>query len=460
MAENHIAQVAICALNAAHLRDWYHSAFGMVKAGKIFSTPPMNTDRIQGIHPNPTETVSWLVDQQDYFQLEFFQFYRPKSQPKPCDWRPCDIGYNMVGIFVTDFDRAVHQIGAASDKPLPAVMGIVGDRRLCLQDPEGNWIEVMERDPIAQIAGTSSGVVRPELLSATRFMRVSVPNVDQSRDAFVNAMGLSVVEDFQLHTPEHEALWGLEGAEVKTALLRSRNFLLEFVEYQSHQPRNRPQGYQISDQGFMNIALGYRQTAEFDRAFKQATTNGMTPNGKPVDVGIFRVMYVNDPQGFSVEMLNARQPLWSLSGFNPREPYVENEIAINASAQQVWTKITDHASLGNWGLFKGTVLRPGSDSKNGLGCMRELTAFGIRITEEVVAWNEGRHFTYKLRTGAPFKWHQGDVFVSEVNGVTKIRWVIRFQSNIPLTEKIFEIFLRAIFKNTLRNFKAELEAGQ
>ena len=460
MSDKHIAQVAICALNAGHLRDWYQSAFGMVKAGKIFSTPPMNTDRIQGIFPNPTESVSWLVDQQDYFQLEFFQFYRPKSQPKPDAWRPCDIGYNMVGIFVTDFDKALHQIGAASDKPLPSVVGILGERRLCLQDPEGNWIEVMERDPITQIAGTGSDVVRPELLSATRFMRVSVANLDQSRDAFVNAMGLSVVDDFQLHTPEHEALWGLEGAKLNTALLRSRNFLVELVEYQSHQPRNRPKGYQISDQGFMNIALGYRQTAEFDRAFEQATANGMRPNGKPVDVGIFRVMYVNDPQGFSVEMLNARRPLWSLSGFNPGEPYVENEIAVNASAQEVWTKITDHSSLGNWGLFKGKVLRPGSNSKNGPGCVRELTAFGIRITEEIITWEEGRHFTYKLRTGAPFRWHQGDVFVSEVDGITKIRWVIRFQSYIPLTGKIFEFFLSAIFKNTLKNFKTELEAGQ
>jgi catechol 2,3-dioxygenase-like lactoylglutathione lyase family enzyme len=460
VSDKHIAQVALCALNAEQLRQWYESAFGLVKAGKIFTTPPMNTDRIQGITPNPTETVSWLVDRQDYFQLEFFQFYRPKSQRKPSDWRPCDIGYNMVGIHVADFDKAVHCIGAASDRPLPAISGDVGDRRLCLQDPEGNWVEVMERDPITQIPGTDPGVVRPELPSAVRFMRVSVPDLDKTRNAFVNAMGLTVVDDFQLHTQEHEALWGLKGALVKTALLRSRNFLLELVEYQSHQPRMRPQGYQICDQGFMNIALGYRETAEFDRAFQQATSNGMTPNGQPVDIGIFRVMYVNDPQGFSVEMLNARRSLWSLSGFNPGGPYVENEVAINASADEVWRKLSDHSALGNWGLFKGKVLQPGHESVNGLGCIRELSAFGARITEEIVGWREGSHYTYKLRTGAPFKWHQGDVFVREANGVTIVRWVIRFQTRIPLTGKLCAFFLRIIFKHTLRNFRTELETGR
>lgn len=460
MSDQHIAQVAFCALNAGHLRDWYKSAFGMVKAGKIFSAPPANTEQIQGISPNPIESVSWLVDQQDYFQLEFFQFYRPKSQPRPSDWRLCDIGYNMVGIFVSDFDKVLHQIGAISDKPLPAIVGEAGDRRLWLQDPEGNWVEVMERDPMTQIEGANPCIVRPELQSATRFMRVSVPDLDQTRDAFVNAMGLTVVDNFQLHTPEHEAMWGLDGAVVKTALLRSRNFLLELVEYQSHQPRSRPRAYQISDQGFMNIAMGYRKTTEFDRAFEHATNNGMTPNGKPVDVGIFRVMYVNDPQGFSVEMLNARQALWSLSGFNPGGPYVENEISVNASSDRVWKKLTDHAKLGDWGVFDGKVLRPGLESENGLGCLRELTTFGTRLTEEIVAWEEGSHYSYKLCTGAPFKWHRGDIFVSEENGLTKVRWVIRFQSYIPFTGKFIAFFLRIIFNKALKNLKIQLETGQ
>jgi len=456
MSDKHICQVAFCALNAATLRDWYQDVFGMVKSGKIVSAPPMSTDRIQGISPNPVETVSWLVDQQDYFQLEFFQFYRPRSQPKPLDWRPCDIGYNMVGIYAKDFDKVVHRVGAASDRPIPKPMGAIGDRRVCLQDPEGNWLEIMERDPMTQIEGADPSVVRPELLSATRFMRGSVPKLEPTRDAFIATMGLVEVEKYKLHTARHEALWGLPGAKTKTALLRSRNFLVELVEYQSHDPRPRPPGYQICDQGFMNIALGYRETEEFDREFENAKRGGMVPNGRPVDIGIFRVMYVNDPQGFSVEMLNARKPLWSLSGFNPGEPYVENEIVIHASKEETWNKLIDHADLGRWSIFKGSVLRPGIDSPGGPGCIRELTTFGTRLTEEIISWEEGEHYSYKLRTGAPFKWHQGDIFVSEENGMTKVRWAIRFQSRIPFTGKLIEIALKYVFGNALINLKRQL----
>lgn len=456
MSDQHICQVAICGHNAARLRDWYRDAFGMVRSGKIVSAPPMPTDRIQGISPNPAETVSWLVDRQDYFQLEFFQFHRPRSKPRPADWRPCDIGYNMMGIYAADFDKTYAGVAAHSDRPVPAPVGAPGDRRVCVQDPEGNWIEILERDPMSLIEGADPAVVRPELPTVTRFMRVSVPSLEQTRDAFIDAMGLSEVEDYSLHAPEHEALWGLEGAQTKTALLRARNFLVELVEYQSHDPRPRPQGYQICDQGFMNIALGYRTTGEFHRAFEHATKSGMTPNGKPVDIGIFRVMYVNDPLGFSVEMLNARKSLWSLSGFNPGEPYVENEVHIKAPAAAVWDRLIDHTSLGGWTLFNSRVLRPGQNSPNGPGCLRELTAFGARITEEVVAWEEGRHYRYRLRTGAPFKWHQGDVFVSEENGGTRVRWAIRFESWLPFTGGITAWALGLIFKRALKNLNRQM----
>ena len=457
MSNKQLCQVGFSCLNAGQLRDWYRDCFGMVKSGVITGFPPMSTDRIQGITPNPIEKVSWLVERQDFFQLEFFQFYRPRSKPRPSDRRFCDIGYSMVGFHARNFDKVLAMIAANSDRPLPAPVGARGDRRICLQDPEGNWVEVMERDPLSQIEGMDPGIVRPELLTATRFMRLSVPQLEITRDAFINGMGLSEVEDFRLHTQEHEALWGLEGAETKTALLRGRNFLVEVVEYQSHDPKPWPKDYQISDQGFMNIALGYAETRDFDREFTHATANGMTANGKPVDIGIFRVMYVNDPQGFSFEMLNARKRLWSMSGFNVGGPYVENEIVIDAPVSDTWNRLIDHEGIGDWSLFTGKLLRPGEDSANGPGCIRELTAFCTRITEEVVAWDEGRHYAYRLRTGAPFRWHRGDVFVSEEHGKTRVRWAIRFESRIPFTGKITAWLLQKVFASALKNLKSQLE---
>lgn len=456
--EKHICQVAFTALNAPALRDWYANVFGLVKAGKMLFFPPA-TSRVQGI-PGAWEKCSWLIDQQDYFQLEFFQFWKPRGQLKPADWRPSDFGYNMVGIAVNDFDQVLRNVGAFSAVSRPRIVGEAGQRRACVADPEGNWVEILECDPLTLVEGADAGVLRPEVPAVVRTLRVSVPSLEDAREAFVDAMGLVPVESFQLHSAGDEKLWGLPRAKSRSLVLRGANFLVELVQYQSPEPRPWPPKYTLADQGIMNIALGYRDPLDYARAFEQATGRGMRPNGKVLDAGIFQVMYVNDRHGFSVEMLHARKLLWPLTGFSPAEGYVDREIHINAPAAEVWQKLTDHAAVGSWSIFSGRVLRAGRHEPNGTGCLRELSAPGVRIIEEVTRWDEGRHYTYKLLSGAPFRAHQGDVFLSENNGRTRVRWAIRFDSWIPFSNRITSWLLGLVFGQALENLKRQLEAYQ
>jgi len=451
----HVCQVAFTALDGEGLRSWYADVFGLVRSGKILFFPP-STTRVQGV-PGAWEKTGWLLDQQDYFQLEFFRFLSPRTKLRPADWRPCDIGYNMVGIAVSDFDQVLRNVGAFSGSEPPPISGEAGERRAVVADPEGNLVEILECDPVTQIDGMNTTVVRPEVPAVVRTMRAVVPSLPEAREDFVDAMGLAVVEDFQLHSADDEAMWGLAGAEAETLVLRTDNFLLELVQYRSPESRPWPEGYRLSDQGFMNIALGYRDNRDYDASFEHATRNGMRPNGKVADIGVFRVMYVNDRNGFSVEMLNARRFLWWVSGFSSHEPYVECETRIRAPASEVWARLTDHAGLGDWSIFQGRVLREGRNEPNGEGCIRELTAPGMRITEEVTAWDEGAHYSYRLRTGAPFSRHQGDVFVFEQDGVTRVRWAIRFKSWIPFTGRVTAWLLQLVFTRALKTLKRQLE---
>ena len=456
-SERHICQVAFSALNGPGLREWYANVFGLVKAGKIVFFPPA-TSTVQGI-PGAWEKCSWLIDRQDYFQLEFFQFWKPHSRLRPEGWRPCDIGYNMLGIAVTDFDQVLRNVAAYSWHQAPRTFGKAGDRRACVADSEGNLVEIYERDPLTLIEGADTRVCRPEVPAAVRTMRASVPNLEEARDAFVNAMGLQVVEEFQLHNARDEAMWGLKGVKASSLVLRSANFLLELVEYKTPKPGPWPQGYSIKDQGFMNIAFGFRDRDDYDRAFAQATREGMRPNGKVVDLGLGKVMYVNDRHGFSVEMLTVGKRFWSLLGFRPAQAYVENEIEINAPASEVWPQLADHANIGSWSTFRCKVLRPGGKDPDGIGCLRELTGPGMRILEEVTAWDEGRHYAYQLRSGAPFRTHQGDIFVTEDGqGRSLVRWAIRFDCWIPFSGKLIAWLLEQVFKRDLRKLKSRLEA--
>ena len=93
--------------------------------------------------------------------------------------------------------------------------------------------------------------------------------------------------------------------------------------------------------------------------------------------------------------------------------------------------------------------------------MRELTAPGLRITEEITAWDEDRrHYAYQLRSGAPFRKHQGDVFVSEKNGLTRVRWAIRFDSWIPFSGRLTAWLLGLVFGRALKNLGRQVEARQ
>ena len=457
--EKQICQVAFTALNGPALREWYAHVFGLVKSGKVIFFPP-STANVQG-RPGAWETCGWLLDQQDYFQLEFFQVLTPRRRMNPDNWRPCDIGYNTVGIAVNDFDQVLRKVSALSAIDPPATTGRQGARRACVSDPEGNLVEIYEQDPLTLVDGANTHVLRPEVPAVVRSMRVSVPSLEDARHSFVDAMGLQPVAGFQLHTAEDEASWGLPDARAKTLLVRSANFLVELVEYLAPEPQRWPAGYRISDQGFMNIALGYRDTTDYDRSFERAISQGMRPNGKVTDIGVFRVMYVNDPEGFSIEMLNARRRFWSISGFNSHEPYVEVETDIRAPADEVWQELTNHAGMDGWTIFDCSILREGQPDPYGTGCIRELTAPGLRITEEITAWDEERrHYAYQLRTGAPFRKHQGDVFVSEKNGLTRVRWAIRFDCWLPFTGRLTAWLLGLLFNRALKKLGQRVEARQ
>ncbi|SDP74367.1 SRPBCC family protein [Desulforhopalus singaporensis] len=450
----HICQVAFSALDNFGLRKWYCDAFQLLESSRILFFPP-STTQVQGIK-NALSTCGWLVDSQDYFQLEFFKFINPRSKPRP-DRKPSDIGYNILGIQVADFDKTVKRLNAMGSAPITDPRGDKGNRRVCVADPEGNIVELFESYPVSFPDVVAS---RPEINSTVRSIVVSVPDLEKSRNYFSEVLGLSVVEDGVLHDESHEEMWGLPGARSKRLLLRSANFLVELVQYIEPSPRAWPEGYQICDQGIMNIALGYSSTADFDQAFKKAVDGGSRPNGKPVDIGVFKVMYVNDDDGFSVEMLHARRRLWSVSGFNPSYAYVTNEVMIDASPEEVWSVLTDHDTMGDWCLFKAKVVRPGDTDPKGLGTQRKVSALGMKILEEIIEWEPHRRFAYTVRSGGGVKDYRGDLLLSPQDDGTHLRWSMRFRPLIPGGGKPAALLLKKIFASAVQQLKAKVEAAK
>lgn len=430
--EQPLSQIAMSVTDLRRTHQWYQDVLGFVPAGGTELFKGWAAERVQGV-PGSNSTCWWLVDRQDFFQLELFEFHRPRVRPLPKDWRPCDIGYTTVGIHVTDLDAVLARARLHGSTPLAAPLGETGRRRVCLRDPEGVLLELMEEDIRAPAPRQRP---RPDVSAVVRSVTASVPDLEASRRFFMEGIGLPEAESVTLHTPAHERLWGLDGARRDTALLWADDILLELVQYTDPVGKPWPPSYYISDQGLLNIAFGYRGRRQLSAALKRARAAGATPNWRVLDLANWGVVYVNDAQGFSVELLYVR-PYWDgHMGFLPGRPDLatEQKLTIRAEPEAVWTRLVDHARMGEWWPDVHSELVTPGENTNGPGAVRHLRSGRQVLVEEVVAWEPGVRLDYRLRSGAPLSYHFGRVTLRPLgDGSTELHYVIRFAPKIPGT---------------------------
>jgi NAD(P)-dependent dehydrogenase (short-subunit alcohol dehydrogenase family)/catechol 2,3-dioxygenase-like lactoylglutathione lyase family enzyme len=307
-------QIAFSVSDLQGTCNWYQQVFGLVPAGGTESFKGYLAEKVQGVS-GARSTCWWLVDAQGYFQLEFFEFERPVARPLAQDNRLSDIGYRMVGFHVADFDGLLKRLQNTGVTPLTDAVGEAGSRRVCIRDPEGVLLELMEDDPLE---GRAPSLQRPEIPVVARSVTVSVADLEKSRHYFVEVLGMQVVPDLSLHQTRHHGIWELAGAARKELLLQAGGVLVELVEYEDPPGRKPVTGYRISDQGVLNIALGFRSQAEFNRMHRRCRRMGIEGNWRPLHLGAWSVVYVNDEQGFSVELLMVRPWYDGFMGFRPK----------------------------------------------------------------------------------------------------------------------------------------------
>jgi short-subunit dehydrogenase/catechol 2,3-dioxygenase-like lactoylglutathione lyase family enzyme len=309
-----LSQIALSVSDVRRSQRWYRDVIGLEPGGgtNLFAGPL--SSMVQGV-PRAASTCWWLVDRQDLFQVELFEFRSPLVRPLPPDWRPCDVGYTTVSFWVDDLDAVVERALKEGSEPPTEPVGERGERRVCLRDPDGVLVELMEDDPRSDAPRERS---RADIGAVARAVTLSVADLDRSRRFFADVLGLSVAEGVELHRPEHEALWGLAGAERERVCLWADDFLVELATYSEPLGRPWPEGYRISDLGILNIAFGFRRRSEFDEAWRRCTDAGVEGNGPPLRLGAWSVVYVNDDQGFSVELLHVEPWYEGQMGFRPR----------------------------------------------------------------------------------------------------------------------------------------------
>ena len=459
-----LTQVAFSVVDLAATERWFREGLGFLPAGgsRRMMRGPLASS-VQGL-PRVASTCWWMVDRNEFFQLEMFQFERPLAQLMAHDFRPCDIGYTRIGVWVADFDQTLTRLGRLGSSPLSDPVGRAGTRRACVRNPDGVYVEIMEDDPLSG-AGLAPG--RSACPVAVRSVTLSVPDLARSEAFFSGGLGLERSRA-ALRAPEHESLWGLGGARTQASVLTAGSVLVEIVQYLDPVGRARPAGYRISDQGILNIAFGARSRRDHTELYRRARAAGARENRRPLHLRGAGVVYINDPQRFSVELLWMSPGSAKRWGFAPRPAArrpnadshaAERTVRIAAPVTTTWDVIADHENLPNW-IGLGSVSRTvdGARDRDGRGSERVLELRAARITEQVVAYQPPTSYHYRVTKGSPFVCHQGVIRLRPIGEQTELTWQIRFRPRLPGTGRALGIALSRLLGRVLRSgLKAQVE---
>lgn len=307
-----LSQIALCTSDLPSSIRLYTEAFGFAEAGNRVLWGE-RIAKIQQLGDDCAFSIHWLVCRQDLAQLEFFHHTVPPQRPRLGERGPADLGWTRWGVAIPDFDAALGRLRAFGVEPLAEPLAVDGLRRVAFQDPYvGCVVEVFEE------GAATPGGIRPrfyDLVPALVYATLSVADLDEARRFYVDSLGLEEDTATQLHPPETEALWGLAGARRDTALLRAGDGWIELVRYEEPAPRPLPDDRLLSDQGFMNVALGFRDGGRLNAVYERIVANGYSANSPaPRTAG---GTYVQDGLGTTVELLVAPREFDAGFGFAP-----------------------------------------------------------------------------------------------------------------------------------------------
>ena len=401
---------------------------------------------MQGL-PRAASTCWWLVGRNSWFQLELFQFERPLAKLMPPDFRPCDIGYTRIGIWVEDFDATIEKLDRLGSHPLTPPQGDAGARRVCVRNPDGVYVEIMEADPLPQFNRRG----RLDCPAAIRSVTLSVPELADAAAYFETGLGLRA-SDVALHTPEHEALWGLPGATTRSGLFDGGDVLIEVVQYLDPVGKPWPNDYRVSDQGILNIAFGVRHKPDFDAIYRRLEAFGAKPNYRPIHLPGAGVVYVNDRHGFSVEVMRMKAGLADrMLGFEPRPLHkrpdpdtrrIQHRVKIAASPGAVWDVITDQDAMAQWIGF-----HPGHSAPRRLDAaprrrLRTSDAGSARSGPSRGTSHRGEPAERACATASSraHHWpaHQGEITLQQSGEHTELHWTIRFRPKLAGTGALLQ----------------------
>lgn len=296
-----VNQIAICTDNLETTSAFYSELFGLPRVGGTLFKGKV-TESVTGL-PGAQMSAGWLMDDRDYFQFEMFQYHTPSPKAFGEHRQPWDIGYSRLALEVSDLAAFHQRCTQRAVKELSAITTIAGKPYLTLRGPNNVLIEV----------GQATRAIPKGIGARFAGVAINVPSLDVALNSYHKAIGCPITD----HAPADKGvLWNETPATKRSVLLDAGTIWLEINEYADNKSAPWPQGYRICNFGQQNVAFGSRESTGIRALYERMVAGGFTPNTPLVSsAGQVQLTYLNDPQGFNVEILMVRPWLDGVMGF-------------------------------------------------------------------------------------------------------------------------------------------------
>lgn len=139
-------------------------------------------------------------------------------------------------------------------------------------------------------------------------------------------------------------------------------------------------------------------------------------------------------------------------------PSFELERRIHAPIDTVWEVLTDHRGYVKWaGVDESVLEREGTSDPNGVGAVRRIKKGIAGVTEEIVASEKPRTFSYKVVAGPPVRDYLAVVNLTAAGNDTVVHWTVRFEPKLPLTGFVVKRVVKKVVGDLLAGAARESE---
>jgi hypothetical protein len=124
----------------------------------------------------------------------------------------------------------------------------------------------------------------------------------------------------------------------------------------------------------------------------------------------------------------------------------------------VFDVLTDHRGYADISRVRSVELeREGNPPPNGVGAIRSLRSVGPPLREEVIAYEPGSRFAYKLLSGAPLRDHVGTVELTESGRGTHVTYRVDTTPTVPVIGGVAVAITRLAVSSLLKGIVRESE---